>query len=319
MELVIASATPPVNPPTVVCVGEGMIELAGPEDAMRLGFGGDVMNTAIYLARLGCEVAFATALGRDPYSDRLVRMLETEGVRTTRIVRDEARIPGLYLIRTDADGERTFHYWRQESAARALFRSARLGAWLANVGGAADVAYVSGITLSLMDGQGHAAMAGWAERVRQDGGAVAFDTNYRPRGWPTPTAARDAIEHIAPHVSTALPTFEDDAALFGDATPEACARRWRAWGADAVVVKTGQDGAYLDTDGQQAWIEPPERVTPVDTTGAGDSFNAGFLAARLGGAEPKAAAIAGHALAGTVIRHRGAIIPRDQMGTGDSA
>lgn len=296
--------------PRIICLGEGMIEIAGAAGGdLSLGFGGDVMNTALYLARLGCDVALATALGTDPYSDQLIDMLEKEGVGTELIVRDTERIPGLYLIRTDAEGERNFHYWRKESAARALFQSDELGSYLAELETESDILYFSGITLSLLNPGGLASLADSARRIRRRGGTVVFDSNYRPNGWASPQAAREAVERLAQHVSIALPTFADEAALFGDDAPEAAAARWRSWGVPEVLVKLGAEGAFVLAEGSRGRVAPPELVSPVDTTGAGDSFNAAFLAARLRGTAPDEAAAAGHRLAGAVIRHNGALIP----------
>ncbi len=113
-----------------------------------------------------------------------------------------------------------------------------------------------------------------------------------------------------PYVSIALPTWEDERELFGDIDAEACAARWHQQGVNEVVVKAGKRGAYSRDTG---WIEPPERIVPVDTTGAGDSFNGAYIAARLAGAPPQAAIYRGHALAAKVLKTHGAIIESGAM------
>lgn len=294
----------------VLCLGEGMIEIAGPSGAMTQRFGGDVMNTAVYLAREGVPVAFGSALGRDPFSGEMAAMLASEGVDVTSIRRDGAKLPGLYLIRTDAGGERRFTYWRSDSAARAFFQGADIGAAVAGLLDGARSLYASAITLSLMTEEGLADVTEAARDLRERGGDVVLDTNYRPAGWPSKEAARKAIETIGAAATIALPTFDDDALLFGDTTPEECAARWRMLGARVVAVKCGAGGAFVSSGGDSFMVAPAGIVASVDTTGAGDSFNAAFLAALWRGETAREAAASGNALAAKVIAHPGAIIPR---------
>lgn len=316
MELVSAGAMGlSGGTPRFLCLGEGMIELSGPPgEGMRLSYAGDAMNLAVYLARLGCDVAFATAVGCDPYSEELLTRLGDERVNTRFIRRDTARLPGLYVIRTRPDGERDFHYWRSDSAARALFQSADVEGFLAAVEPYADIVALTGITLSLLTMDGVAATAAMLERVRARGGEVAFDINYRPRGWESPAAAAEAVALISPYVTIALPTLEDEAALYGIEAPAEVAARWLKAGAREAVVKCGARGAYFASADENDWVRPDARLEPIDTTGAGDSFNAAYLASRLHGRKPiSVAATQGGRLAGVVIMHRGAIVPPAAM------
>jgi 2-dehydro-3-deoxygluconokinase len=305
-------------PRGLICFGECMIELArttGGSD-WRMGFAGDTANVAIYAARAGVDVAYLSALGSDPYSAELRTFLTGEGVDCGLVLTHPARVPGLYAIRTDAQGERSFTYWREQSAARELFALPDAPVALAEAG-RARMLYLSGITLSLFDEAGRAEVAALVKTVRAGGGEVVFDGNYRPRGWADAAAARAAFAAIAPHVSIALPTFEDEMALFGDDGPQDSAARWHAAGARLAAVKMGDAGALLSVAGEPPRVIPcPERRPARDTTGAGDSFNGAFLAALLMGADPAVAVLAGHRLAGEVVMHPGAIIPLEAMPRG---
>ena len=110
----------------VAAIGECMLELTH-RDArtLALGFGGDTLNTALYLARTaaGREIAvdYVTALGDDPMSESMIAAWQAEGIGTSRVARLPRRLPGLYLIRTNDAGERRFFYWRSEAAVRSLF------------------------------------------------------------------------------------------------------------------------------------------------------------------------------------------------------
>ncbi|HEY8267348.1 MAG TPA: sugar kinase [Xanthobacteraceae bacterium] len=294
-----------------VSIGEVMVELArGPDGRFALGYGGDTFNTAVYLARLGVDTAYATALGEDPYSDGIVARAADEGVSTELVLRESGRAPGLYLIETDKKGERTFHYWRDTSPARELFE---LPGWerVAEAIVTADLVYFSGITLSLYSNAGIGRLLATLEYARQRGARIAFDSNYRPRGWKSDEArARAVFAEALTRVDIALPTFEDEARLWGDADPGATVERLRTFGINEIAVKNGPKPALVDAQGVRAEVPVPKTVKPVDTTAAGDAFNAAYLAARLKGAEPHAAARAAHVLAAEVIRHRGALIPR---------
>lgn len=295
----------------VVSIGEVMVELSrGPDGRYGLAFGGDTFNTAVYLARAGVEVSYATALGDDPYSDGIVALAAAEGVGHDLIQRLPGRMPGLYMIETDAQGERRFFYWRDTSPARDLFE---LPQWnqIAEALIGAKLVYFSGITLSLYSNAGVGRFLAVLELARQQGVKVAFDGNYRPRNWRGDIGRTRAVFNEAlKRVDIALPTFEDEAMLWGDANPDATVARLQAFGIGEIVVKNGPSGAVVAAGGERELVPCPEVVVPVDTTAAGDSFNAAYLAARLGGNAPVAAATSAHALAGAVIRHRGAIMPR---------
>jgi 2-dehydro-3-deoxygluconokinase len=300
----------------IAIIGEGLLELAHtPGSGDRLGFGGDTLNTAIYLARLGNTPDFISALGEDSYSDHLLRQWESESVQVRHVLRHPSRLPGLYAIRTDHAGERSFCYWRENSAMRAFFELEGSGPALA-FAREADWLYLSGITLSIFDEAGRATLGLVAQAVKARGGNVVFDPNYRPRGWQDAKEARGAIADIGQHVTLALPTIEDENALYGEVGAAAHAARWAGWGVRQIVLKCGPQGAFLygetgDRDGVHVPVEGT--IKPVDTTGAGDSFNAAFIDAWSQGKDAVSAAQAGNRLAGRVIQYHGAVIPREAM------
>jgi 2-dehydro-3-deoxygluconokinase len=294
-----------------VCVGEVMIELLrGGDGRFAVACGGDTFNTAIYLARAGVEVAFATALGDDPYSEGILALAAAEGVAGDLTLRVGGRLPGLYLVDLDAAGKQHSHVWRGEAPAGDLFE---LPEWSRVAAGlvAARLIYFSGITLSLYSNAGLGRFLAVIEMARQNGAKVAFDGNFRPRGWKgdlgrTRTVFMEALKRV----DIALPAYDDEAVLWGDPSPEATVARLQAFGIAEIVVKNGPNSALVVAQGTNEFVPVPEVVVPIDTMAAGDGFNAGYLAARLSGDGPVAAATAAHQLAGQVIRHRGAIMPR---------
>jgi 2-dehydro-3-deoxygluconokinase len=300
--------------PRIISVGEVMVEMARQSDGrFGIGCGGDTFNTAVYLARAGLDVGYATALGDDRYSDDIVAMAKAEGIATDLILRAPGRLPGLYLIETDAKGERSFSYWREASPARQLFEMPDWGK-IAEAMMAARLIYFSGITLSLYSNTALGRFLAVVELARKNGVKIAFDGNFRPRGWKGDLPrTRIVFAEALKRVDLALPTYDDEAVLWGDPSPEATIERMQAFGISEIVVKNGPNSALVCCGGQTEHVPVPEVVVPVDTTAAGDSFNAGYLAARLAGDSPVDAVTAAHRLAAEKVRHRGAIMPRNGM------
>jgi 2-dehydro-3-deoxygluconokinase len=299
------------QPGPAVCVGEALIELKrGGDGRFAPSCGGDTFNTAVYLARAGIAAAFATAVGDDPYSDSMLALAAAEGIATNLVLRVPGRLPALCLIEGGQSGERHVRYWREGAPVHELFD---LPNWmrLAEALVGAKLIYFSGITLSLFSTNSIGRFLAVLEVARREGAKVAFDGNFRPRGWngDLPRTRTVFIETLK-RVDIALPTFDDEAVLWGDPSPEATVERLQAFGIAEIVVKNGPNSALVATAGAQDFVPVPEVLVPVDPTAAGDGFNAGYLAARLSGSEPMQAAAAAHRLAGDVIRHPGALVPR---------
>lgn len=291
----------------IICLGEAMLELSRAGELWQMGFGGDTLNTAVHLARSGHSVSYMTALGSDPFSEELRLRWQEEGIDCSLALTHPTRQTGLYAITTDTKGERSFTYWRDGSAARAMFEISAMDEAIA-AAETADLFYFSLISLAILPPQGRQDLLHLAGKVRDLGGLVAFDGNYRPRLWESPeTAARMRDQAIA-FADIGLPTFEDEALLCGAKTAREVAAHWRSAGCSEVIVKLGADGCLLP-DGTLCPV--PTALQPIDTSGAGDAFNGGYLAARMKGAAIADAALAGHALAGWNIMRPGAIPSRD--------
>ena len=300
----------------VACIGECMIELSDWDPAAgtaRVGFAGDVLNTAVYLARLlrdrDVDICFVSNVGTDGFSNRMVAQWEEEGIDCRLVGRRADRLPGVYAIETDRAGERFFRYWRSESAARTLFAGPGPGPGPGpelHELAAFDAIYLSGVTLAVLSPAVREELVESAKELRARGGVVAFDGNYRPVLWPDVATAREALDRMWAHSTIALPSADDEAAVNPGCDPGS---RIAALGATEIAVKRGSAGPLLwpgvdDENGYAA------TTSVIDTTGAGDGFNAGYIAARLTGRDRAAAAAAGHALARVIVGHRGAILPR---------
>ena len=295
---------------TIACIGECMIELSQDAEGRTVrGFGGDTLNTAIYLARLGAHADYITALGDDPFSDEMLEAWQAEGIGVARVQRIAGRLPGLYAIKTSEAGERRFYYWRDNSAARMLLDLPQTGSLLQALADY-DLIYLSGITLSLYSEANRARLLDALGQARRQGSRVAFDTNYRPRGWPSADVARQAFESAFVVSDIVLASTDDLSPLYKTVDT---ARLFASIDAGEVVLKLSDPACVVRCkDGEQTIAS---KLSPqiVDTTAAGDSFSAAYLAARLLGKNPFAAAACGHQLAGAVVGHPGAIIPETAM------
>lgn len=297
-----------MTPTLILSVGEAMLELSQADrpDTWHLGIAGDTLNTAWYLRRLlGADwrVGYVSRVGQGPFSDRMLAFLKSEGIEADHVSRDPTREIGLYAISL-SEGERSFSYWRDTSAARLLADDAgRLRAALDGAG----IVYLSGITLAVVGDRGRATLHDALKAARAAGTRLVFDPNLRHRLWPDADTMRAAVEGVAAMADLVLPSFDDEATHFGDTDPAASVARYLALGAGQVVVKNGGGPISFGGSGGHGQIDDLRPERPVDTTAAGDSFNAAYLAAWLGGADCAAAIRAGHALSRQVIRQHGAL------------
>ena len=295
----------------VACIGECMIELRqAPGGLYSRGFGGDTLNTAVYLARLGIETDYITALGDDSLSDEMVTGWQAEGVGTSRVARLKGKLPGIYMIETDARGERKFFHWRESAAARQLMDLPDTGDILASLA-SYEVIYLSAITLSILGEAGRTRLIGALDQARAKGTRIAFDTNFRARGWPDLNVARNVFRDAFELADIVLASTEDLLPLYPGESNDSLLARIPG---KEVVLKLAEPKSVVRIDGATHEITADPVTKPVvDTTAAGDSFAAAYIAARLGGADPVESARAGHHLAGVVVCYPGAIIPRSAM------
>lgn len=292
-----------------------MVEMAPLETpgTYRMGFAGDTLNTAWYLAKLlgdRAQVDYFTAVGTDPVSDQMVDFLTQEAIGTANILRCSDRTLGLYMIQLQ-NGERSFSYWRSHSAARTLAQS---GQDIATALHDADIAYFSGITLAIISQHDRETLMTALEEFSTGGGKIVFDPNLRPKLWTDPQDMTQAIMDAARLSDIVLPSHEDEATWFGDQSPEDTARRYAQQGAGTVVVKNGPGEMIVHSDAGLLRHQPERVNAVIDTTAAGDSFNAGFLASYIAGERLDQAIAAGTRLAARVVTYRGALVEEAVLG-----
>ncbi|CAG23593.1 sugar kinase [Photobacterium profundum] len=300
----------------VAIIGECMVELKKNDGSIEQSFGGDTLNTAVYLSRLtqqhGISTSYVTGLGRDPFSKEMLAAWREEGINTDMVYLSDDKLPGMYAIETTEDGERSFYYWRNDSAAKYWLRE-RAILTLAKELCQHQMVYLSGISLAILSEDCRQSLINLLALCCKDGLKIAFDNNYRPTLWESAEQAQTFYKQILAITDIAFLTFDDEQMLYGDDNEQQTIERTQALGVQEIVIKRGGDDCYVVTPGSLECVAPHPVGNIIDTTAAGDSFSAGYLAKRITGGTPHASALAGHLLAGNVIQHRGAIISRDDM------
>jgi 2-dehydro-3-deoxygluconokinase len=294
----------------VLVVGEPLVELLEESPGVvRAGFGGDALNVAIYLTREApaLRVSLGAAVGDDPPSVDLRRMCRGEGLELSFLRRVPGSAIGRYHVTVDASGERAFRYERRDSPFRGLLDS---DDHPLPDPAAVDLLWFSGIGLAVLHEAGRRRLLGYADSVRLAGGVVAYDPNHRPTLWERTGDAREWTARVTRSADIVLASMDDGRSLTDAVTVRDVAVEFRSWGATEVVVTDGSAPCVVAHDGGVAEVPAMERGDVVDTTAAGDAFDAGYIAARLRGNDPERCARAGHRLAATVVGYRGALGPR---------
>ncbi|MCO5084911.1 MAG: sugar kinase [Rhizobiaceae bacterium] len=297
---------------SIASVGECMLELSGTgEGAWRLGYAGDTFNTLWTLRALvdaGQPTDYVSAFGDDPFSEQQIAFFKESGIGIASSPRLKGARPGIYAI-TLSGAERSFTYWRNDAAAREL--ASDPAALAASLEGRALV-YFSGVTLAILEPEARAALISALSTARSAGSLIAFDPNYRPRLWQSADAARQAFDEALPVADIALPTFPDEELLYGDRDLQATAARLLKASVGEAAIKNGDQPALIAT-AEGSTSVPGITVSAIDTTGAGDSFNGAYLAARLKGEPPVEAAKRAHRVAAAVVQVRGALAPFETL------
>lgn len=298
-------------------IGESMLELTQhTADLLKQSFAGDTHSVAVYMKRLNPSsknhVQLLSAIGRDTLSQQLKAGLDQEGVDTSALLEHPTRTIGLYMVHTDQAGERSFQYWRSQSAAKHMLTLLNERAELKNTLTPSTV-FFSGITLGILDQESRFALRDWLVELREKGTKITFDPNYRPALWESTQATKQNYTWAFEISDLVLPGMDDLSRLYNVANIEqACRLLDTLCGAEAII-KDGENGVsyYADSTLLQFPVQPV--ANPVDTTAAGDSFNAGFLVARGQGRSMTESIQFAAQVAAIVIQHKGAIIPKSAL------
>lgn len=300
----------------IAVIGECMIEMKKIGDTYTQSFGGDTLNTAVYFARLTqslpIKTHYYTGVGQDKFSQQMLSQWEDEGLCTQNTVVSEYHIPGIYIIETSPDGERQFLYWRQHSAAKYWLEKINIAQLQQQFNECAFI-YLSGISLAILPEDSRLTLFKLLSNARKNGSKIIFDNNYRPALWSSVDLAKKSYDSMLSLTDIAFLTFDDEIALYGNKSVKQIIEMTRTKGVNEIIIKRGASPCIIAIDERYIEVEASTVENVIDTTAAGDSFSAAYLASRIKGDTPEKSAHNAHLLAGTVIQYHGAIIPKSVM------
>ncbi len=307
----------------IAVLGECMVEFGGVSNTenqahlYKQGFAGDVFNTGIYIKRCiehKANVSFVTAIGNDELSDQFITMMKQENLSDELLYRSNTEKMGLYLINVDAEGERSFTYWRENSSAKQLmtFIDAETNPEKFDQ---IDALFFSGISIAILSAEDLVLFWQYLAQLKSKGTRIIFDPNYRPALWPDEETARKAFNMAFTLTDVALPGVDDHIVLYNAKSAEDVANYLEELGVEEIVIKNGPESILISDKGKRAVIKVIPASKVVDTTSAGDAFNGGYLSARINGRSIEQAALFAANVAKCVIQHKGAIVDKESFST----
>lgn len=232
-------------------------------DEIEILPGGDAMNEAITLARLGNRVGLAGMVGRDSFADVVLKAAGDAGVDVSNVRISDSVKTSVAIMLIKEDGSRNFASYRGANSAFSIgdidlsvVRKTRM----INIG--------SMFALRSFDGGGATALL---KEAKANDVITSADMKYD-----TYKIGFEGIRETLQYIDYFLPSYDEAAYLTNEKEPEKMAGKLLAAGTGTVVIKLGDQGCHIST-GQESFALPPFKTKAVDTTGAGDNFVAGFL------------------------------------------
>lgn len=300
--------------PHLLMIGECMIELSQNNELgeYKQSFAGDAFNTGVYIKRClkeSAQVSFLSVIGQDKMSTQLLNLMASENIDSRYLYRCESNKMGLYIINIDQYGERTFDYWREHAAAKQVMKFVNNDTDKMSYS-SVNMIFFSGISIAILSPDDLVSFWEFIECRRSSGCQIVFDPNYRPALWSSPQQAKEAFEIAYSLSDVVLPGVDDHKNLYNHQSAAEIASHLEAKGIGEIIIKNGELGVLISDKGQRTQIDITPVKEVVDTTSAGDAFNGGYLSARQSGKSVRDAVIYAASVAGCVIQHKGAIVPK---------
>ena len=295
-------------PPDIIALGEPLLEFnaasTGPLHQVseyQVGWGGDVSNFAVAVSRLGGSAGLISRVGDDAFGRMFLDLWATEEVDAHHVIVEANARTGIYFISREGAAH-GFTYYRQNSAASHISKEDLPADWFRGI----KAFHTSGITQAISESACEAALYAM-EEARLAGLVVSYDPNIRSQLWGPHRSKAIVLESIR-RADLVLPSLEDAQFLSDSDQPSSIADELLAMGPKAVALKMGPEGVLLATEKGSVHFEAYS-VNVQDTSGAGDTFDAGFLVQYLAGRSLEECAKFANAAASLSSTGRGAVTP----------
>ena len=271
----------------VITIGEAMAmfvatetgDLAEVEHFMKRVAGAE-LNVATGLARLGLKVGWVSRVGKDSFGRFVLHSLAKEGIDARGVSEDSRYATGFQMKSKVENGtDPIVEYFRKGSAASHLSPEDFRAEYFTS----ARHLHLSGVAAALSDSS-YALLEQAATTMKAQGKTISFDPNLRPVLWKSEAEMVEKLNQLAFQADWVLPGIKEGMILTGQRTPEGIADFYLTRGVQAVIIKTGGDGAWFKTAaGEQGAVAAIKVDNVVDTVGAGDGFAVGVISALLEG------------------------------------
>ena len=281
----------------LIAQSEGSLDSVSGYD---LAIAGAEFNVAVGVARLGHRVTYMTKLGKDPFGQRIIHVLNENKIGNEFVAWRDTKKTGFMLKGRVSQGDPDIFYFRAGSAASTLsvedVEKIRFDEY--------SHIHLTGILPALSEST-RAAVNLMFDKARQAGLLITFDPNLRPQLWPSQDVMIQSINDMASKADIVLPGTAEGKILMGSDDPKKINAFYRNLGAKAVITKVGSQGAYVTTATEE-YLVPGFKVDKViDTVGAGDGFAAGVITALMEGLPLKEAVRRGNAIGAIQVTSRG--------------
>lgn len=276
--------------PMVMFVADEVGSLERAEHFTRLMAGAE-LNVSIGLRRLGYDVTYITRVGEDPFGRYILNMLAKEGIHPSTTILDSEHATGFQLKSKVAQGDPQVAYFRKHTAASHLSPEDVRQVDLSSC----QHVHITGIPLALSPECRHAAVH-LVERAKVQNLPITFDPNLRPNLWPDKETMIATVNKVAMQCDVVMPGLEEGRLLTGQHDVASIAQFYLDKGVPCVIIKLGEEGAYVARPNEAFHVPGFVVDSVVDTVGAGDGFAVGVISGLLDGISMQDAVIRGNAI-----------------------
>ncbi|MDH5441819.1 MAG: sugar kinase [Candidatus Bathyarchaeota archaeon] len=299
--------------PQVVGIGEVLIDFIATEPVpyteathFMKCFGGAPMNTLVGIARLGISSGAITAVGGDPFGKFLINELKRNGVDTSRVVvKERTRTTITFVANEPLTGERTFIFYRKPWVRGTSDSSLTPEDIDYEYISKAKILHISGFSLS-QDPSRRASLSA-VRHARKSGVKISFDPTLRSDVWNSENTLRRTYSKMLKLSDIATFSREEAEFILETSDPRKAAEKALRYGVEIVGIKLGSEGAYVKTKEGIDVSAPAFKVKAVDTTGAGDGWNAALIVGLCRGWKPERCVKIANAVGALVVTKHGAI------------